>query len=482
MLGRVVGVAGVDNYLSLLARLAPEGAEDHSPGVEDGEGSADVTGDVETPVPAAARAHFKQQRVLREEAGEEREGREREAAGEEAAERERQSFAEAAHVVERLVAAHRRDHRAGGHKEQRLEEGVGHHVEEAADVGGGADAHNHVTDLRHRRVGDHALEVGHHEADAAGYQQRQRTDDRADRCRRWRPLEEHVEAADQIDASGDHCCGVDQRADRCWAFHRVGEPSLERNLRRLGEGADEDQQHRDHQLRRILLKGCVGAGEELAVVEHAHRLEEEERSEHEADVADDVDHEGLDAGRRGRVAAVPVGDQHVGGGANEGPANDQQHHVAREHQQQHREDEEVEVREVANVTLVGLHVASRVEVDQRRDAGHDEDHEGRERIDVETKLNLYAVNVDQIPERGRFNARVVRQRLQLDQRQHREDEGQRDRQRADRPSSARRELLAKQRDRQHARQRAGQDQPWRHGETHPCSSLSSSTSTGKRRR
>src|SRR5436309_65346 len=80
--------------------------------------------------------------------------------------------AEAAHLVDVLGAAHRADHRPGGHEEQRLEVGVRHEVEHAAGVRPGADGHDHVADLRHRRPGDHALDVGHGQADRRGDEQR----------------------------------------------------------------------------------------------------------------------------------------------------------------------------------------------------------------------------------------------------------------------------------------------------------------------
>ena len=62
-------------------------------------------------------------------------------------ERERHRLAEAAHAVHVLLAAHRADHRAGAHEQQRLEEGVGHQVEEAGAVGEHRDAQDHVADL-----------------------------------------------------------------------------------------------------------------------------------------------------------------------------------------------------------------------------------------------------------------------------------------------------------------------------------------------
>ena len=84
-------------------------------------------------------------------------------------------------------------------------------------------------------------------------------------------------------------------------------------------------------------------------VERAGVLEDEERAEHEADVADDVDDERLDARRVAVVRRYQKRDQQVGRGADERPADDQQQEVARQDQQQHREDEEVQVGEEARV-------------------------------------------------------------------------------------------------------------------------------------
>ena len=167
-----------------LARLghgiAEERAEDHPERVDAGQERADVAGDVEPPVPAAAIADQQQDLVLGEEARERRHAGERQPADHHAAERERHRLPEAAHLVEVLLARHRGDHRAGGHEEQRLEERVRHEVKEAGRVGAGADGHDHVADLRHRRVGDDALEIGHRDRDRAGDEQRQAADHRAD--------------------------------------------------------------------------------------------------------------------------------------------------------------------------------------------------------------------------------------------------------------------------------------------------------------
>ncbi len=128
------------------------------------------------------------------------------------------------------------------HEQQRLEEGVGHQVEQPGRVGADGDAHDHVADLGHRRVGDHALDVGLGERDRARDQQRGRADHRAHVLRGGREFEQRVHARDQVHAGRDHRRRVDQRADRRRALHRVGQPGVQRDLRGLGERADEQQQ------------------------------------------------------------------------------------------------------------------------------------------------------------------------------------------------------------------------------------------------
>ncbi len=414
--------------------------------------------------------------------GEGRHAGEREAADDEAAERERQRLAEARHPVERLVARHRADDRARRHEQQRLEEGVRHQVEEAGGVGAGRDAHDHVADLRHRRVCDHSLDVGLHQRDRAGDEERRAADDRADVGGRLRVLEERVHAGDEVDAGGHHRGGVDQGGDRRRALHRVRQPGVERDLRGLRERADQQQDAAGDERAVVRVERArVDLGERAEEVERAAVAQDEEGPEHEADVAEHVDDEGLDAGARRRPAPVPEGDQQVRGGADEPPADDQDEEVRRQDQQQHREDEEVEVCEVARVASVALHVADRVEVDQRRDPRDHEDHVDRQRVDEDRQLRVDAGRDGVVPQRGDELAVRRGVALQRDQRRDRRGERERDHQRADRAGRAAREASVAQPDDGRPRQREGENEPAERGR-HPCSSLSSSTSIGSLRR
>ena len=55
-------------------------------------------------------------------------------------------------------------------------------------------------------------------------------------------VEEDVAARDHVDAGGDHGGGVDEGGDRRGAFHRVGQPDVERDLRGFAGGAEDQEQ------------------------------------------------------------------------------------------------------------------------------------------------------------------------------------------------------------------------------------------------
>ena len=54
--------------------------------------------------------------------------------------------------------------------------------------------------------------------------------------------EQRHAAGDQVDAGRHHRRRVDQGADRRRAFHRVGQPDVQRELRRLADRPAEEQQ------------------------------------------------------------------------------------------------------------------------------------------------------------------------------------------------------------------------------------------------
>ena len=77
----------------------------------------------------------------------------------------------------------------------------------------------------------------------------------------WLTDEQREEAGQHHGAGGDHGRGVDERAGGGGALHGVGEPVLERDLRRLAEHADDDERQEDRAQRAV---GRVAGREGLA--------------------------------------------------------------------------------------------------------------------------------------------------------------------------------------------------------------------------
>ena len=257
---------------------------------------------------------------------------------------------------------------------------------------------------------------------------------------------------------------------------------MERKLRRLGEGSDEEQDAGGHKRAVVDRERVTSAREHVPVVERVHVPEDQERPDDHPHVADHVDHERLDA-RVGRGAPpVPERDQQVGGGADERPAHDEQDEVARHHQQEHREDEVVEVREVARVAPVRVHVRDRVDVDEERDAAHDERHEHRQRIDLDPQVHVdpgrVHVRVRVRHDRARAGSSLLKRRERADCAHERAEHRA-----AGEPAGAPPGQPAPaQPDQDRPPEGEEQDEPAPAARRHPRSSLTSSTSIGMRRR
>ena len=146
---------------------------------------------------------------------------------------------------------------------------------------------------------------------------------------------------------------------------------------------------------------CDGAGGELGdLVERrgAEGDEDQADAEREPDVTDAVDHERLlGRGRCGRLV-LPEPDQQVRRQAHALPAEEDADVVVGEHQDQHRDDEEVQVAEEPAPALVVLHVADRVDVDQPADPGDQQQEQRRERVVEQPELDLPVTGAEPGPQ------------------------------------------------------------------------------------
>lgn len=355
--------------------------------------------------------HRLDDRILGEETGKERKTDQRQGAQQRGPVGDRHILAHAAHVTDVLVVMHADNHRACSKEQQRLEEGVGHQVEDAGGISGGTQGHHHVTQLRQGRVGHHSLDVVLHDADQPGEEGGGGADHQDEAERGLREFIQGRHARHHEDAGGDHGGGVDQRGDGGRTLHRVGQPDMQRHLGRFAHGADEEQDtdHRHQRPAAVAPDLDLGIGqsrrlgEDLSVVEAVGVHGDGGDAEDETEVTHAVDDEGLQVGEDRRRPHRPEADQQVGDQAHRLPAEEELEEVVGHHQHQHGEGEERDVAEEAliavaprqaglgPIVLVIGHVADGVDMDAEGDEAHHADHHRGELIHQEAHLHVDAV-------------------------------------------------------------------------------------------
>src|ERR1700733_4282797 len=132
----------------------------------------------------------------------------------------------------------------------------------------------------------------------------------------------------------------------------------------------------------------IGYGvEDPRVAERAEVGDHQKHRQQKSEIANPIENEGLFACFRGGLAPEVKADQQVGGKADSFPPDEHEQEVFCEHQRQHEEHEQVEVGEIAPVTLFMSHVADGVDMDQKANAGDDQKHDQRQGIEQEVKIN-----------------------------------------------------------------------------------------------
>ena len=132
--------------------------------------------------------------------------------------------------------------------------------------------------------------------------------------------------------------------------------------------------------------------------QRAERVPDQEHGDQEPEVADPVHDERLLAGVGVHLVAEPEADQQVGAEPDALPADEHHREAGSQHQDQHEDDEEVQVGEVARVPGIFLHVAHAEQVDQAADPGHDEQHHRGELVHLEGEVDLERADRQPAPE------------------------------------------------------------------------------------
>ena len=186
------------------------------------------------------------------------------------------------------------------------------------------------------------------------------------------------------------------------AFHRIGQPDVQRHLRRLAHRADEQADAEN-------VSSCHGvprddldrlAGEPLGVAER-QRVVESAGAVASAAMPSRKPKSPTRLTRNafmfakiavGRVYQKPI--RRYETTPDRFPAEEQLQEVVAHHEHQHREREQRDVAEEPLVARVVVHVADRVDVHGERHERHDHHHQRGEMIDQEPDLERHAADRD----------------------------------------------------------------------------------------
>src|ERR1700674_1534135 len=118
----------------------------------------------------------------------------------------------------------------------------------------------------------------------------------------------------------------------------------------------------------------IGLGEELYEIQSPERAEQQKHSQHEAEVADPIDDERFLPRVRSRFFQEVETDEQITREPHALPTNEEQHVILSQHQDEHEEHEQVQIRKEAVVPALMHHVSGRVNVDQPADTRDNHEH------------------------------------------------------------------------------------------------------------
>ncbi len=286
--------------------------------------------------------------------------------------------------------------RAGAEEQVGLEHAVHEQVEDREHIARGTQsgADEHVADLAHRGAGQCLLDLVLGGRDPGAHDHGDHTHGEHDRDGSGAQVEDRVAANDQVDTRGDHGRGMDQGGHRGRALHRVEQPRLQRELGRL---TDRGQQQRQPDQGQGGLARLRGGLEDRFERDRAERDEHQHHGDAQSDVAHAVHHEGLLGGHCCFVAVLPEADQQVRGQTDALPPEVKQQVVVGHDEQEHRGHEQVQIAHEPSFAGVLSHVAERVDVDQRADAGDEHDERDRQRVQAQRELDIEGAGEDPVP-------------------------------------------------------------------------------------
>ena len=312
----------------------------------------------------------------------------------------------AAHV---LFPGHGMDNATSPKKQQRLEAGMGHEMEDCRRIGGHPDRKEHISELAAGGIGDHALDVRLGQRASRGKKGRCC----ADKCDEGQGIRREFEQRRQAGAHKDACRyhrrGVDKRRNRCWTLHSIGQPRVQSDLRRFAHRADEQQEAQQFDGRQFhaeetdAFSDIVRSGYEYRrKMDRFEHQPNAKNSQCKAEVSDTVHDKGLDGSGVGRRPVVPKSDQKIGTEANTLPPEEELDQIVRGDQHQHGEGKEAQIGHEARFVRIMAHIADRIPVDAGRHAVDDHQHDRGKRVEPKRPVRLKPAGPDPVENMHRF--------------------------------------------------------------------------------
>src|SRR6202167_1012941 len=329
--------------------------------------------------------------VFAEESSKARNSRNRKRANEQRPESHRNLFSQPAHVAHVLLAAHGMYHAAGGQEEQAFEERVRHQMKNPSRVRSHSAAEKHIAQLRHGRVSQNFFNVGLHQPNRRRIKRSDRSHCRHHKHRDRRSRKERMHACHHVNARGHHRRRRNQRAHRRRTFHRVRQPDVQRQLRRLSNCAGKKQQTNpcEHaRLRRALGRHIRGLSENRAKIHRTESPEEQQNSDGKSEVANSRGNKRLFPGVDRRLFQEPESNKQVAAQPHAFPAHKHQNNIRRQHQRKHEKHKQIQVGEKSVVPLLVRHVSSGINVHEQTHKCDHQQHHDRQVVHLQRKVHL----------------------------------------------------------------------------------------------
>ena len=237
----------------------------------------------------------------------------------------------------------REDHRPRAKEQQRFEKCVRRQMEHRRSRTAQTDCHDHVTELRQRRISQNALDV----VLLNGDQRRKQRGESAHIGNHFqrRRVQQKNDPAQHVTPRRNHRCRVNQRAHRRRAFHRVRQPDVKRKLGRLADRSAEDEQARNRcqrsERRRIGRQLLL----QRAEVQRSQRAPHHQDAQDKTEIPKPVRQKRLLGGIRRGWFGVPEANQQVTRDADQLPAHEQLDEIVGQHDAEHREHEQAQAGE-----------------------------------------------------------------------------------------------------------------------------------------